>query len=211
MALIYQAQLTPSKIELLRSWLPTQSWLGDADASAIEAVGAYRFDDPAGEVGIETHLLAAAGGQVLQVPLTYRNEPLAGAESALLGTMQHSVLGERWVYDGCADGIYATALATAILTGGTEAAHDVVTDSGNVRRPTTTRVSGSGSPDHATPALGAVSYASVGTATVIRAAGLTLQVLRIIDAGAEPAGEHTLIGTWPQHDAPALLAAAHVG
>ena len=93
MALIYQAELTPSKIDLLAAWIPTRPWLGDADVSTLEAVGAYRFDDPAGEVGIETHLLRSADGQVLHVPLTYRGAPLTGAEAALVGTMQHSVLG----------------------------------------------------------------------------------------------------------------------
>src|ERR1700712_1882954 len=160
MALIYQATLNPSKLELLSGWVPSQPWIGDVDASVLEAVGAYRFDDPAGQVGIETHLLQTADGPLLQVPLTYRNHPLAGAEAALLATMQHSVLGERWVYDGCADSVYVTAMATAILTGGTEAAHEVVTDSGTVPRPTTTRVVGSGSPDFAVPVLGPLTATS---------------------------------------------------
>src|ERR1700712_1086698 len=145
MALIYQAQLRPTKIELLSGWVPAQSWFGEADASKLEAVGAYRFDDPAGEVGIETHLLMSPRGQVIQVPLTYRSAPLAGADAALIGTMAHSVLGERWVYDGCADPVYATALATAILTGGVEAELEIVKDGGNVFMKSTTTVQGSGS------------------------------------------------------------------
>jgi Maltokinase N-terminal cap domain len=221
MALIYQAQLHPSKIELLSSWVPSQPWLGDADATQFKAaelkaaeltaIGAYRFDDPAGEVGIETHLLQTCGGQLFQVPLTYRNEPLDGAESALLGTMQHSVLGERWVYDGCADPVYVTALATAILGGGTEAPHEVVTDGGNVLRPTTTKVVGSGSPGTAIPVLGSVSCASEKTTTVISTADLTLVVLRVIDTATELGGSGdalTLSGTWPGREAPALLALA---
>jgi hypothetical protein len=214
MALIYQAQVTPSKIELLRAWVPAQPWLGDADASTLEALGAYRFDDPEGEVGIETHLLQTASGHVLQVPLTYRSAPLAGAESSLIATLQHSVLGERWVHDGSADPVYVTALATAILTGGAEAVHDVVTDAGHVQRATTTHVTGSGSPDIAVPALGSPTCASEGTATVLRTANLTLGVLRVIDTshvpGGRQGGAHTLTGTWPGHDAPALLAVAHL-
>lgn len=31
------------------------------------------------------------------------------------------VLDTRWVYDGCADPVWASTLATAILTGGTQA------------------------------------------------------------------------------------------
>ena len=48
---------------------------------------------------METHLLTA-GDTLMQVPLTYRDEPLDGAEDALITEMRHSVLGTRWVYDG---------------------------------------------------------------------------------------------------------------
>jgi hypothetical protein len=64
------AEITPTKPELLATWLPTQPWFGDA--SALRLVGAYRFDDPDGAVGMETHLVRAGDGPVLQVPLTYR-------------------------------------------------------------------------------------------------------------------------------------------
>jgi hypothetical protein len=207
MALIYQAQLTPSKLEALSAWVPGQPWLGDADASALEVVGAYRFDDPAGEVGIETHLLQAAGGQVLQVPVTYRSGPLAGAESSLIATMQHSVLGERWVYDACADPVYAAALATAILTGGTEADFEVVTDSGLLKRELTVHVSGSGSEQYAVSELGSLAHASDGTTTVISTDNVTLVVFHVIGTSSPDAGD-TLTGTWPGQDTPALLAHA---
>ncbi|MHC6222488.1 maltokinase N-terminal cap-like domain-containing protein [Arthrobacter sp. MMS24-S77] len=85
-----------------------------------ELLGAYRFDDPDGEVGLETHLVSH-GGNVYQVPLSYRGSELAGAEDSLLGTMAHSVLGKRWVYDACADPVYVVELATAMLTGQREA------------------------------------------------------------------------------------------
>lgn len=210
MALIYQAQLTPSKIELLTAWVPAQPWLGGADARTLEAVGAYRFDDPDGEVGVETHLLRTANGQVLQVPVTYRGVPLAGADSSLIGTLQHSVLGERWVYDACGDPVYAKALATAILTGGCQAEMEVVTETGPQRREATTRVSGSGSPGTAVPAVDSVTCANDGTTTVVRAGDLELLILRAVDGDDAQAGAQTLIGTWPGHRAPALLALAHL-
>jgi hypothetical protein len=101
MALIHKATLNPTKLQLLTSWLPRQTWItGEAD---VEQVGAYRFDDPAGVVGIEAFLLQARDGSVFHVPLTYRGAPLAGAEEFLIGTAEHSVLGTRWVYDGCGD------------------------------------------------------------------------------------------------------------
>jgi Maltokinase N-terminal cap domain len=210
-AVLYDATLTPSKIELLRAWVPAQPWLGDADASALEAVGAYRFDDPDGEVGVETHLLRTVDGRILQVPLTYRGSPSIGAELSLIGTMQHSVLGERWVYDGCADPVYVRALATAVLCGGTQAELEVVTDAGNERRQATTLVSGSGASDSAIPGVGAVTYSNEETTTVIGADHLELIVFRTVDRqpdDATPGGMDSLVGTWPGHDTPALLALA---
>ena len=213
MALLYQATLTPSKIELLQTWVPHQPWLGDIDATNLEAVGAYRFDDPDGEVGIETHLLRAADGQILQVPVTYRGSPVAGAESLLIATTQHSVLGERWVYDACGDPVYVRALATAVLSGGTQAEIDVVTDTGQERRQATTRVSGSGSPDSAITPIGSASCSSEGTTTVIRTSHLELTLFRTIDPDRENGvrgGTQSLVGTWPGHDTPALLALAQI-
>jgi len=99
MAIIYQAELSPSKSEILRDFLSGRSW---GEVGELEILGAYRFDDPAGEVGIECHLVRV-GETIYHLPLTYRPEPMAGAEEHLLAIMQHSVLGERFVYDGLAD------------------------------------------------------------------------------------------------------------
>ena len=123
---------------------------------------------------------------MLHVPLTYRGAPLTGAEAALVGTMQHSVLGPRWVYDGCADAVYATALASAVLTGGTQADLEVATASGPERREPTTRVSGSGTPGTAVPALAHVTCADDGRTTVITAGPVQLVVLRAIGAPEAP-------------------------
>ena len=49
MALMHETTLVPSKYELLAGWLPTQPW-SPGDATRLERVGAYRLDDPAGEV-----------------------------------------------------------------------------------------------------------------------------------------------------------------
>jgi hypothetical protein len=210
-ALLYQATLTPAKIEILRAWVPHQSWIGDADASTVGAVGAYRFDDPDGEVGIETHLLRTADGQIVQVPVTYRGSPLDGAESLLMATTRHSVLGERWVYDACGDPVYVRALATAALSGGTQAELEILTDTGREQRQATTLVSGSGSSDIAIPPIGSVSYTSEGTTTLIWANHLELSLVRVIDhVPAAPSGPQRLVGTWPGHDAPALLALVRI-
>ncbi|MDQ6837112.1 MAG: hypothetical protein M3137_01890 [Actinomycetota bacterium] len=213
MAIIYQAQLTPSKIDLLTSWVQIQPWLGDANASTLEAVGAYRFDDPDGAVGLETHLLRTADGQMLQVPVTYRDAPVAGAELSLIATTQHSVLGKRWVYDACGDLVWVKALMTAVLTGGTQAELEVVTDTGPERREATTRVSGSGSSDSTVPpVLEPVTYSSAGTTTVVKTDHVHLILLRVVDPyqwDGTPGATPHLTGTWPAHDVPTLLAVAH--
>src|SRR3954469_6094640 len=119
MALVHRATIAPSKQELVEAWLPSRRWA--SGATIAEKVAEYRFDDPAGEVGVETILWRGQDGALLQTPLTYRAEPLEGAAEFLVGTSEHSVLGRRWVYDGCGDPVWADALATAILTGGTQA------------------------------------------------------------------------------------------
>ncbi|GAA1289713.1 maltokinase N-terminal cap-like domain-containing protein [Brachybacterium alimentarium] len=99
MAIIYQAELTPSKPEILRSFLTSRSW---GETGELEVLGAYRFDDPDGEVGVECHLVRV-GETIYHLPLAYRAEAVDGAEDGLIGTLQHSVLGERFVYDGLQD------------------------------------------------------------------------------------------------------------
>jgi len=208
-ALIYKAQVVPSKIEMLGGWIPNQPWLGDADISTFEPVGAYRFDDPAGAVGIETHLLGTADGKVLQVPVTYRDQALDGAESALISTAQHSVLGKRWVYDACWDPIYLQALTEAIFTGGTQVDLEFVTDNGLERHQATTQVSGSGSSATAVPQIDAVTVTNGVASTVVSSGALNLVVLRVLDQPniARPTDDsQTLVGRWPGHEEDSLLA-----
>ena len=143
----HTATMSPTKQELVESWLPTRSWAQDRHVTG--KVAEYRFDDPAGEVGVETILWLTEDGTVLQTPLTYRAEPLAGAEDHLVGTTDHSVLGERWVYDGCGDPVWATALATAIATGGRQAQMFIEQDGQRVDVPPRMQVRGSGEDDSA--------------------------------------------------------------
>ena len=44
------------------------------------------------------------------MPLTYRGAPVPELEHALVGVMEHSVLGRRWVYDAPHDPVYAAQL-----------------------------------------------------------------------------------------------------
>ena len=120
MAIVHKgASLVPAKTELVESWMPQQRWYhGKGHDPVLRRVGGFRFEDPAGDVGVETLLLADTAADpvvIYQVPLTYRSEPLEGAEPALLGTMEHSVLGRRWVYDGPHDPVYVEQLVDTIL------------------------------------------------------------------------------------------------
>lgn len=118
-ATVHHAELKPTKLELLAQWLPSQPWF-EGDAHDLERVGAYRFVDPDGEVGIET-LLVRSGGLTYQVPLTYRAEPLEDAGSYLIGTLEHSVLGSRYVYDAVGDPVYVAELIRVIHEADNEA------------------------------------------------------------------------------------------
>lgn len=120
MAMIYNTTLRPSKLEMLAAWLPSQQWF-HGDASRLESLGAYRFDDPAGEVGMEGHILTAGDDTVYHVPLTYRGEPFEGSDAHLLGTVDHGVLGKRWFFDAEGDPVYREVLTHTIVSGGREA------------------------------------------------------------------------------------------
>ena len=142
MALFHRATITPTKIELLEAWAPTTSWGPPADAH-LDVVGAFRFDDPEGRVGMETHLFAA-GGTTYLVPLTYRDSPLEGADDALVRTIEHSALGTRWVYDGLADARYVVMLAAVTMTGQGEAIGMVEYDGRWHIAPAAVRIEGGG-------------------------------------------------------------------
>lgn len=198
MALIHRATLRPGKLELLATWLPDRPWA--AGAADLEAAGAYRFDDPAGEVGLEAHLVRTGGGALLHVPLTYRGAPLAGAEHALLGTMEHSVLGTRWVYDGCADPVWVTA----VLTGAAQAEELVDADGALVPREPSARVTTRGGARLPADApLTPLTPSDDASTTIVRAGDLELAVVRVV--GTEASGEPVLTGTWAT-GGPATLA-----
>lgn len=125
------ATLTPSKLELLGQWVGGQRWYAaKGQTPRLTRVFAWRLDDPAGAVGVETLIVrddAGPGPVLYQVPLTYRSEELTEARAALVGTLRHSVLGERWVYDGTHDPVYAACLL-ALVQGRMQAASSTVGD-----------------------------------------------------------------------------------
>jgi hypothetical protein len=190
MALVHNATLSPSKQELVEPWLASRSW--GSGHTLTGKLAEYRFDDPAGEVGIETILWRTDDGAVLQTPLTYRAAPLEGAEAHLIGTTEHSVLGHRWVYDGCGDPVLAATLAAAILTGGSQVPVFIDLDGERVEVPPRMQVRGSGSAGDVPAVTSADSVTDEGTITVVRAGDLELTLARVVGASLD--GEAKLTG-----------------
>ena len=207
MAIIHQATLSPSKLEMLAEFLPRVESLAEHLGSDVSQIGSYRFDDPAGEVGIETHILTSSTGAVLQFPLTYRNEPLEGAEACFLGTMQHSVLGTRWIYDACGDAVYVSELVRVIMTGGSQVALMVETSDGPVERKSTVTVQGTGSSGEAPKSpIAKVIPERVGTDTRIATGDLVVVVRHALDEGWTDNDSSALTGTWATRTDPTTLA-----
>ncbi|WP_405871695.1 maltokinase N-terminal cap-like domain-containing protein [Streptomyces sp. NBC_00005] len=130
MAIIHHTTLKPTKLELLTTWLPTRPWYVGAGAPELTKAGGFRLDDPEGEVGIEFMVAVDTSGPeptAYLVPLTYRAAPLTGAEHALVGTMEHGVLGPRWAYDGCHDPVLHAELL-ALVEGRAQAMAQSITD-----------------------------------------------------------------------------------
>ncbi|PWD52647.1 1,4-alpha-glucan branching enzyme [Serinibacter arcticus] len=123
---MHRTTLEPSKIDLLTPWMPSQRWYAAKGSTPrLRVVGGYRLDDPAGEVGVQVLVVADEGGSapvVYQVPLTYRATEAPELAHALVGRAEHGVLGERWVYDGCHDPVFAAAFVD-LLTGRAQAQH----------------------------------------------------------------------------------------
>ncbi len=212
MALIYPTTLNPTKYELLAAWLPSQPWF-TGDISALEPVGAYRFDDPAGEVGMEGHLFIAGDERIYHAPLTYRAAGFADAESHTLGTTEHGVLGTRWFIDGAADPVYRTALATAIAHGA-HGAEEIIEEADGSRRTRepSVRVEGSGRPALTVPDFGEATIEQVGQRTRIEQDLSVLDVIRVIEPGLRAESDQlTLSGFWEGQTEPAVLALLLVG
>lgn len=140
---IHDAVLTPGKLDLLRVWIRHQSWF-DGDPDQMEQVASYRFVDPEGDVGMEAFLLSD-GTRTLHVPVTYRAAELPEAGDALVGTLDHSVLGHRWVYDALSDPVYVAEVRRVIGHRDTAADHLAVEDGTITPSPVNIRGGGSGS------------------------------------------------------------------
>jgi Maltokinase N-terminal cap domain len=202
MGRFHRATIKPTKAELIAEWAPTQPWGPPADAS-IEVIGSYRFDDPDARVGMEIFLVAAAG-TLFQIPLSYRDEPLDGADEALIVEMQHSVLGNRWVYDGLRDPRLVVMLAAVAMTGQGEALGMAVYDDRWYIAPTNVRIQGGGWSQERVPVDGFEIADDDTTAAVLRNDRFELTVFRHPASGPRPA--IGLTATWDGQADPVVLA-----
>jgi hypothetical protein len=202
MALYHRATITPTKEELIAEWAPTQPWGSPADVP-IEVFGSYRFDDPDARVGMEIHL-ATSGTTVLQVPLTYRDEPLDGADDALIVEMQHSVLGTRWVYDGLRDPRFVMMLAAVAMTGQGEAIGMVLYNDRWYISPSKVRIQGGGWTQERVPVDGFELEHDDATSVVLHNDRFELTVFRRPVPGPRPA--IGLTATWNGQPDPVVLA-----
>ena len=201
MARFHVATITPTKAELMAAWAPTQPW-GPASGDGIDVIGSYRFDDPDGRVGMETHLINASGA-LLQVPLTYRDEPLDD-EAALITTMEHSALGTRWVYDGLRDPAFVVMLAAVTMTGQGEALGMALHDGRWYIAPSNVRIQGGGWTQERVPVDGFQLESDDASASVLRNDRFELKMFRRPTSGARP--PIGLTATWPGQSEPVVLA-----
>ena len=179
------ATLTPSKIELLQGWLPSQDWF-DGDAADLTQATRFRLVDPDGEVGLDS-IIAASGGIHYYVPVTWRGAPLEGAEA--VGTLEHSELGTRYCYDAITDPVFTAEVERVIREADT---HSEIRDAEGNLIPLTAAVKGSGVADEDE--------------------GDRVDLVRRLDRDADAPGDSigTLIIDWvdeqgPRHDVVAVL------
>jgi hypothetical protein len=152
---------------------------------------------------METHL-ATAGGALLQVPLTYRDEPLEQAEDALITKMQHSVLGTRWVYDGLRDPLYVTMLAGVAMTGQGEALGMAVYEGRWYIAPSNVRIQGGGGTLERVAVDGFGLDSDDGSASVLHNDRFQVTLFRRPAPGHRPAVG--LTATWDGQHQPVVLA-----
>ncbi len=202
MAIFHRATITPTKSELIAEWAPTRPW-GPSVADPIEVVGSYRFDDPDGRVGMETHLVNA-GGALFQVPLTYREEPLDGAADAFITEMEHSVLGTRWVYDGLRDPLFVVMLAGVTMTGQGEALGMAVYEGRWYIAPSNVRIQGGGWTEERVPVDRFNLESDDANASVLRNDRFELTVFRRPVPGPRPT--MGLTATWNGSSGAVVLA-----
>jgi hypothetical protein len=140
----------------------------------------------------------------MQVPLTYRDEPLVDAGDALITEMQHSVLGTRFVYDGLRDPQFVVMLAGVAMTGQGEALGMAVYDGRWYIAPSNVRIRGGGWTQERVPVDGFELVSDEATASVLHNDRFELTLFRRPVPGPRP--EIGLSATWDGQDEAVVLA-----
>lgn len=208
MAIIHNTTMSPSKLELLTSWLPAQPWyLGAGYEPELSRVGGFRLDDPQGEVGIEFMVVADGSRERVAtylVPMTYRARALASADGALIGTGEHGVLGRRWIYDGVRDPVLVAQLV-ALIQGDAEPQAQTVSNTADLTVTSQPVTNGSltaiGSAVAASGPSGTQLRVETASAGVARTGQLTVRINRIL----QPDGDAALVGGGAPVDGDALV------
>ena len=96
---------------------PTKAEILHQQFGPVTNIGAFRFVDPNGKVGIETLLVRETDGALLQFPVTYREQRISDTHE--VGTTEHSHLGTRHITKIVADPVAVTEIIRVILEGDT--------------------------------------------------------------------------------------------
>ncbi|PRB41487.1 1,4-alpha-glucan branching enzyme [Arthrobacter sp. MYb23] len=188
--------LNPSIEGLLRTWLPGKRWFPVKSPDfALEQVGGFSLPPASGtHTGVEaqfevvllavTHRTADGGSRtdVVQVPLSYRSQPLPEATTALLGELADPQRGLRFVYDAVFDPGFVTAWLELMRSEGTVPAQGAA--AGAQGHLTRGRVSLPGHPTSVKVLSGEQSNTSViiddgGSAAIVK-------IFRVLAAGKNP-------------------------
>ena len=106
-----------AKIHPTATLSPTKDEILHQQFGSVTSIGAFRFVDPNGKVGIETLLVRETDGALLQFPVTYREQRISDTHE--VGTTEHSHLGTRHITKIVADPVAVTEIIRVILEGDT--------------------------------------------------------------------------------------------
>ena len=104
-AIMYDTTVVPSKHEIAQEW-----------TDYVDIQGSYRLVDTVdGQVGVEVLISKDREGRLTQIPFSYRSEEIAPEHT--LSTLEHGVLGKRWVTNALGDPVAVREFIRTILSG----------------------------------------------------------------------------------------------
>ncbi|MEZ5342632.1 MAG: hypothetical protein R2706_14645 [Acidimicrobiales bacterium] len=110
--------------------------------------------------------------------------------------MEHSVLGDRWIYNACSDPVYVAELVRTIIEGDASVEAFVETADGMVPRPATAPADGTGAVDLTVPLIESVTATTTDEGTRVTAG--SIEVLIRHDLREFMTDRPALIARWGQ-------------